>query len=97
MTDNVWLYVVGAIVVIMLSIWLSFEVSVNRTFVWAAHYRCPITGKIFRNNSHCTEPCPCHGEKKVCVIARWRIRGWQIKEEARDAELQELRRIAGMK
>lgn len=98
MSESVWLWAFAGIVVIfLLLVWISFEVSVHRTFVWAVRYRCPITGKIFRDNSHCSEPCPCHGEKKVRVIARWRIRGWQVKEEAGDAELQELRRITGMK
>ena len=87
----------GIAIAFFLGVWLSWEISVNRTFVWAIHYRCSVSGKIFRDNSHCSEPCPCHGEKRTRVIARWRIRGWQIKEQDADAELQQLRRMAGMK
>jgi hypothetical protein len=87
-----------AVLVAVCLLSISYQHTVHRLFGWSSKYRCPITGKIFRDNCSCTEPCPCHGEKKVHVIARWRLRGWEVKEESdEDREVLELRRMIGIK
>lgn len=91
MSDDapIWPFVLGGIGMFLL-ISMSYAHYMLRPFTWSERTRCSVSGKIFFAVSF--EVCPCHGEKRERVIARWR-RKWQIKNEATDAELEELRRL----
>ena len=72
-------------------------VLAEKPFSWSLRTRCRVTGKMFFCY-YSRLPCPCHGEKKEGVISRWRLGGWQVKEDEKDqdSELAEIRRMCGL-